>query len=169
MKLILRILFWLSVCVIVLLIVLPIIKSLLPVEFVNDRHQGIYDGFRIFGLAGAIILTLTGTIKKKDTTGEVIGKIVLTLFALLIPFCIMVTTVFDGMCRWVNDKALFVNNRKSSSQIVLRSYGCGAVDSGSPKYGTFEIRDLPFGLIWVTKTDTLNIDRTVWIRVAEKG
>jgi hypothetical protein len=164
----LKIIFWLSICAIVLLIAIPIIKSLLPVEFVNDRYQGIYDGFRVFGLGVAILLTLTGTIKKKDKIGEVIGKIVLTLFALLIPFCIMFTMIFNGMCRWVNDKPLFVNDRKPSRQIVLRSYGCGAVDSGSPKYGVFEIRDLSFGLIWVTKTDTLSIDRTVWIRTTEK-
>jgi hypothetical protein len=164
MKLLFKIVFLVSVSTIFILIVFLIVKSLLPLEFANGRQEERYDEFRFWGLPLAIILTLTGTIKPKDTGGDIVRKIVLTALVSMIPVFLMFMTALSGMCSWTTNETLFVNSTNTSKKIVRRSYGCGAVDSQSPSYGAFKVKKLPLGFIWVTKADTLNIDRKVWIK-----
>jgi NADPH:quinone reductase-like Zn-dependent oxidoreductase len=64
---------------------------------------------------------------------------------------------------------LFDNSENPSEKIVLREFGCGATDSGSPALRVCKIKTITPYLIWVTKTDTTTIDRQVWKRAKENS
>ncbi|ANH80883.1 hypothetical protein A8C56_07730 [Niabella ginsenosidivorans] len=68
------------------------------------------------------------------------------------------------MCRWANNKILFENIKDKTAKIVLRDFGCGATDSGSPAYKICKIKNISSLFIWVTNVDTTKIDRQIWQR-----
>jgi hypothetical protein len=123
---------------------------------------------RFFGLPVAILLTLFGTLKQKDAATTRMIKIVLTICVAIFSVFILFMTVFASMCRWTNNKVLFENKNDKTTKIVLRDFGCGATDSGSPTYKVCKIKSISPLLVWVTNIDTTKIDRVTWQRVENK-
>ena len=165
MNRLLKIIFWTSISIVILVIIFSLTKQFLPLEFESDDDELVFENFRLWCLPIVILLTLTKTLKHKESTGIIIGKIGLTILIALIPVFIMFITAFDGLCGWATEKILFENKVASSKKIVLRSFGCGAVDASAPTFGVFKVRNLPFHLVYITKIDTSKIDKREWKRI----
>lgn len=160
-----KIIYWGSLAFIFVFIIVPFAGQFTPLELTSDNFQDLFEQIRFFGLPIAILLTLFGTLKQKDPTDTRIGKIVLTICVAAFSAFILFMTVFAGMCRWTNNKVLFENKNDKTTKIVLRDFGCGATDSGSPTYKVCKIKRISPLLVWVTNVDTTKINRVAWLRV----
>jgi hypothetical protein len=162
MKKVPKIIFITSLTFLSLVILKAIFGHYIPLEFTNDQEELIFDEIRFWGFPIAILLTLFGTIRPKDEAGLIIAKVVLTLMVLGISFFIMVMSIFAGMCRWSNEKELFQKINDPDTKIVLRDYGCGALDSSPATHKVFKIKHITFHFIWVTPIDTTKVDKRDW-------
>ena len=123
-----------------------------------------FDGIRFYGFPVAIILTLTGTIKKKDTTGTMVLKIFITIVISAFSLLVMIMALFAGMCDWTTDKVFFENKHRTSTKIVQRSYGCGATDGSAATIKIVKVKEITPYLIWVASIDTTKINKGEWTR-----
>jgi hypothetical protein len=82
------------------------------------------------------------TIKKEYSRDRIIATVGLTVLASVICFLVLLFSVFAGMCAWTDNKTLFIKANDPTTKIILRDYGCGATDSGSPIYKVFKVKDL---------------------------
>jgi hypothetical protein len=160
-----KIVYWTSLVLIFGFVIVPFVGQFTPLELTNDNLQDSFEQVRFFGLPIVILLTLFGTLKSKDSPGSKTTKIVVTICISLFSFFVLFMTVFAGMCRWTNNKILFENISDKTAKIVLRDFGCGAIDSGTPTYKVCKVKYITASLIWVTSIDTTKIDREIWQRV----
>jgi hypothetical protein len=165
MQTISKITYWTSLVSIFAFVVIPFVGQFTPLELTSDNFKSSFEQFRFWGLPVAILLTLAGTIKPNNSPTNKTTKIILTFCIAGISVIILILTVFSGMCRWTNNKTLFNNINDNTNKIVLRDFGCGALDSGSPNYKVCKIKNILPSLIWVTDIDTTKIDRQIWQRV----
>ncbi len=163
-----KIIYWTSLVLIFIFVIVPFVGQFTPLEFTNANFQSLFEQFRFFGLPPVILLTLFGTLKAKDSSATKTTKIVLTICVSLFSVFILFLSIWAGMCRWTNNKVLFTNLNDKTTKIVLRDFGCGATDSGSPTYKVCKIKTILPSLIWVTGIDTTKIDRKIWQRVDNK-
>ncbi len=161
----LKIVYWTSILIPCFWVLTTILGNLVPLEFSNNNSEFIYDSIRFYGIPIAIMLTLTGTIKSKDTSGSIATKIFLTICVSAFSIFIMFMTLFAGMCDWTTDKIFFENKQNSSIKIVQRSFGCGATDSSPATLKVFKVREITPYLIWVTSIDTNKINKDEWKRI----
>lgn len=163
-----KIIYRASLILIFILVIVPFVGQFTPLEITNEKFQNSFEQVRFFALPIVILLTLFGTLKKQDSAGTKTTKIVLTICISLFSIFVLFMTMFAGMCRWANNKILFENINNKTTKIVLREFGCGATDSGSPTYKVCKIKNITPFLIWVTSVDTTKIDRQVWQRPESK-
>ena len=163
-----KIIYKTSLVLIFIFVIVPFVGQFTPLEFTNDNFQSLFEQFRFFGLPVVILLTLFGSLKPKDSSATKTTKIVLTICVSLLSVFILFISIWAGMCRWTNNKVLFNNINEKNTKIVLRDFGCGATDSGSPIYKVCKIKNILPSLIWVTVIDTTKIDRQIWQRVDNK-
>lgn len=163
-----KIIYWTSLTLIFIFVIVPFVGQFTPLEFTDDNFQNLFEQFRFFGLPVVILLTLFGTLKTKDSTATKTTKIVLTICVSLLSIFILFISIWGAMCRWTNNKVIFNNINDKTQKIVLRDFGCGALDSGSPTYKVCKIKTIRPSLIWVTGIDTTKIDRQIWQRVDNK-
>src|SRR5690606_10065784 len=97
-----KIIYWTSLVLIFVFVIVPFVGQFTPLEFTNDNFSDLFEQVRFFGLPIVILLTLFGTVKAKDSTGTKTGKIVLTICISLFSFFVLFMTAFAGMCRWTN-------------------------------------------------------------------
>lgn len=161
----LKIAFWTSIILPCFWILTAILGNFIPLEFANNDGEFIYDSIRFYGFPIAIMLTLTGTIKSKDTSGIIATKIFLTICVSVFSIFVVVMTLFAGMCDWTTDKVFFENKQNSSIKIVQRSFGCGATDSSPATLKVFKVREFTPYLIWVTSIDSNQINKSEWTRM----
>lgn len=136
----------------------------IPLEFTDRKEQYYYESIRFFGFPIAILLTLTGTVKNKDHNGVKFGKIILTVLTSLAVFYFSGLAILGDMCQWSTERIVF-ESKIDSDKIVIRSFGCGATDSGSPTYGTFKVKYFTRHFILATPIDTTRVDQTLWKRI----
>ena len=161
----LKIIFRASVSLIVLLLIILIIWPFQPLEFTKSEYADNFKLIPFLGLPVLILLTLTGTLKKKNSIREIVAKIFVTIFTALLPLVILFATALDGMCQWNTTKDLFENITDPSTKIVLRDFGCGATDSTSPTYQVFEITNYTSYFMRINPVDTNKIDKAQWKRI----
>lgn len=111
------------------------------------------------------MLTLTGTIKSKDTWGIIAAKVTLMAVISMLSVVIMARSALSEMCDWTTRKAIFENKQNASIKIVERHFGCGATVNSPGTYKAFKVREIAPYLIWVTTIDTNQIDKSEWTRV----
>lgn len=161
-----KIIYWTSIAVICVFTIIPFLAKFVRLEISNQGFRNVFDQIRFFIFPVAILLTLFGTIKSKDTTDTKTIKIILTVGASLISVFILAMKMFAGMCEWTTNKILFRKVDDKMTLIVLRDFGCGATDSGLSLNKVCKTKNLFPSVIWVTEIDTSKIDRKVWQRVA---
>lgn len=165
MQVFFKIIYWTSTFLLCFWILTGVFGRFFPLEISDKDAELMYESFRFYGFPIAIILTLTGTVKKGDTSGNVVSKVFLTLLIAAFSVIIMFMTLFFEMCDSTTVKVLFENKQNASIKIVERSFGCGATDSSPATFKIFKIREISSYLIWVTAIDTTQIDKSKWKRV----
>ena len=160
-----KLVYWTSLSLILFFIILAVARQFIPLELTNQKFQNVWDDIIFYGFTGAILFTLTGTIKKSDTSASVLNTVLLTFLITGISLIIMFMALFTDMCSWTTDKVLFKNRQDHSVQIVKRNYGCGATDSGKPRTKLFKVHALTKNVSWVTIADTNAINTNKWRRI----
>jgi len=168
MKLILKIIFWMSISFIGTCIFVGLLGLVLPIEIIDDKIDHLYFNIRFYGFPISIILTLTGTIKPTDKLGLIIGKILATIGGSIVSIFIGFVLLFTGMCGWLTDDILFENKSDTSTKIEVRHYDCGATDSDRPNLKTYKVVSLTKYFIWRTRVDTNDINKDEWTRIRMK-
>ena len=90
---------------------------------------------------------------------------VFTIVAIVISIPIILISILgNSMCGY-SDSVLF-KNKSSKSDIVARSYGCGAYDNDFPHYRYYKRTSLLGSLHFYERIDTSTLDKSTW-RVAD--
>lgn len=160
-----KIIYWTSIVLLCFWTLTGLFGGFLPLEISNNEFELTYDSIRFYGFPICIILTLTGTIKRQDTSGIVTTKVLTTLLISGFSVFIMFMTLFAGMCDWTTYKVFFENKQNPSTKIVQRSFGCGATDSSPATLKIFKIREFTPYFICVTSVDTTEINKSEWTRI----
>ncbi len=167
MQLLLKVIYRTALFMLIFWLGVAVLSNFVPLEFASQNVEHSYYSIRFYGVPIAIIFTLTGTLKKKESWGEIISKIVLTIFACLGSLVIMTMMLFGGMCAWTTDKVLFEHKQQSTIKIEKRSFGCGATDSGPSKPGIFKVNNFTPYFRYATPIDTNEIDKNEWLRIKQ--
>jgi hypothetical protein len=119
------------------------------------------------GLPIAILLTLTGTIKRTNDKSKNVIIIVTTIAGSLISFFIIVSMLFSvGFLTITNDTLLYKHKTNQTIEIMKQTVGQGAFGADGHRIVKLE----PFLYFWnkTTIIDTTTISKTDWIFVNEK-
>ena len=144
-------------------IIIPIIGDYFSLEISNDSLKVVLSSIKFFGVPLAVLLTLVKTIKNVDTVLVKVLKVVFTSFIALISIFYLLVSAFE-LCNRTTLETLFVNKENENITIVVREFGCGAVDStpaNRDNYKNWKINDY---LIRSTPIDTSEIDKTMWVK-----
>jgi hypothetical protein len=116
---ILKIIYWTAIFLLCFWIWTAILGVFVPLEFSDVSYESFYDSIRFYGFPIAIMLTLTGQIKKQDAVIRIVIKVLATIGAAVFSVFIMYVILFaGGMCEWSN-KILFINKVNSSAKLWL--------------------------------------------------
>ena len=168
MQLLLKVIYRTAVFMLIFWLGIAVLSNFVPLEFASQKVEHLYYSIRFYGVPIAIVFTLTGTIKKKESWVEIISKIILTIFACFGSIAIMTIMIFvGGMCAWTTDKVLFEHKQQSTIKIEKRSFGCGATDSSPSTPGVFKVRNFTPYFVYITRIDTNEINKSEWLRVKQ--
>ncbi|MCJ8292192.1 MAG: hypothetical protein HRT58_20110 [Crocinitomicaceae bacterium] len=166
MKRVSKIIFISSVAFIVLCCLIHILIKNSNFEFIDAVDW--FDDFLIFGVPIAILLTLfridySSNSQEIDIV-ETVSTITIMALAVFVFLYFFLSYLFD-FCGTDYEQAIYRSKETPSLQIVERSFGCGAIDSGPPNISLYEIERYRLGLIYVKPIDTSRIDLKLWDRV----
>jgi hypothetical protein len=136
-----------------------------PLEFADGEIELVYYSMCYYGLPISVLLTLTGIIKKEDRFDTILFKIFMIICASVLAMLLMTIIAFGSMCGWTTERELYEYKQIPTTKIILRSYGCGAVDSSPILYKVSEISQVTPYLIWSADIDTNKIDKSDWRRI----
>jgi hypothetical protein len=147
--------------------VLLTLYIILPIEFSNADLKEIT--FRVIWFTGPILfmLTLLKLAINKKTKSEVIVQIISTVVTSVAIFVFLGIYWFCAiMSGYIQDKILF-EKKNSNQKILVRHHDVGgAYNSDMPKYEINKIIPLTKYFQLGIKTDTTNIDKNDWTRIA---
>lgn len=163
-----RIVFISSLFVIVLIITFRMLLSLTHLEYASNAVSASLNSFTGILLPLAIVLTLTGTLFEKDGILAAISKVILTLFVALVTLFLMMVSGI-GFCGWSHRETAFSNKENPSKTIVIRDFGCGAMDGGPTRSAVFMVNPVAPGLNWTVEVDTLKLDTVKWTSLRDNN
>jgi hypothetical protein len=146
-------------------LITPITGRFIPIEFANTGIRDRAEESRFFAVPVLIAIILFSTIKYADTALEKILKVISALGAAFLVMIIMGMSALAGMCSWSNGEVLYQHRLQKGTRIVVRYYGCGATDSGSPTKKICTISQITPFFIRVAAADTTGLDPEIWQRV----
>lgn len=157
-----KIVFWIAITFIGLWLLMPLLRWILDLEFATDSIKSEYKEFLFFTVPIALLLTLFGTIKSKDSRLKVVSKVFGTFVIVVITVLIMFISIFYDMCSWTNRKILYESKNDLNTKIIARDFGCGATDSRPPRVGVHKVEYFTDYFIHTTEIDTAKIDKDEW-------
>jgi hypothetical protein len=141
---------WIVVCLLII-----IFGDAFPIEFSSAKMRSIFFIALCLGLPISIIWTCYQIFHFKSKAFGV-GATMISL-----PI-ITIALLGRTMCA-TTDEILYAN-RNNSSNIVAKSFGCGAWDSDFPKYSYYRQSSI-LGIFYLNvKVDTSRLDKTIWIK-----
>jgi hypothetical protein len=165
MKVLDKFIFWISIVVIITWMISSLFGKVLPLEIKIGKSGGLYQLFLFYGLQTAVMFTLFGTLKQKDSKKRIILKVILTSVVAATASFLAFITIFSGMCSWSTDRILLEKKDSPDTQIVLRRKGCGKEKGIYPIYKTCKVKYLISDLYWIKDIDTAKIDKKQWRQV----
>jgi hypothetical protein len=168
MNLLLKIIYWGSVAFICFNLLIALFLPTFPFEFINDRVEEFFYGLHFWGGLFAILIVGVGTIKREEGSGLAVIKIFFTMIGMVIYFCIILISVFSNLCSETTGEVLFEKKGDPSTKVVMRYFGCGAVDSTPETPYIRRIKEIAHLFIWVSDVDTSKLDKTEWKRIDNK-
>ncbi|MBB6269893.1 heme/copper-type cytochrome/quinol oxidase subunit 4 [Pedobacter cryoconitis] len=165
MQILNKVIFWVSIVVILTWMMLSLFGKLIPLEIKIGKSGGLYQVFLFYALQTAVMLTLFGTLKQKDSRRRLIIKLILTC-AIAVAACFLtIVTIFSGMCSWNTDRVLLEKKDAPDTRIVLRRKGCGEQKKKYPLYKTAQEKHIIADLYWIKDIDTNQLDQKQWNRL----
>ena len=162
-----RIIFCLTIFFIVVNVFVLTIGQSLPIEFRVSKIKNEYYNFIFNALPFSILLTLFGTIKKRNAIGKNWAIGILTVLSVGFTFFLLTSIMFSvGFGSWTNNNTLYRNKTNKNMSIADQMYDAGALG-----YGGHRIVELtPFLKYFqiIKRVDTTKIDTTKWILVNEE-
>ena len=146
---------------------MPLIRYVFNLEFATDDFELQYRHFLFFAVPIAVILTLCGTVKGKDSIPLVTGKLLGTLALAALSVFLMFGSALSSMCTYTNKEVLFEKKDDPNTQIIVREFGCGAVDGGPPVISVHKVNHFTNFFIRSSRIDTSTIDKNNWVKVVE--
>lgn len=147
-----------------LLIALPIVWRFIPLDFASASIEADFQKAWFFTFIGAILGTLSGTLKKEDHAAVMVIKILLTLFAAFCSLIVIGLIALGSMCGSVTTNTLFIKKSNPGVSIVTRAFGCGATDSSPATVSIKKLRKITPFFIWLTPVDTSKIKKEDWVK-----
>lgn len=147
-NIILKTIFWLAIVFIIVALYALTFGQSSNIEFADWKLSRLFYDTIIQGLPIAILLTLTGSIKRRNEKSKNINLIVLTIIGSVISFFIMVSMLFSvGFLTITNDTLLYRNKTNPTTTIMVQTIGQGAI--GSDRHRAVKLE--PFFLNFGTK------------------
>ena len=168
MEIINKIIYWTSLTLIFLFVIVPFVAIFTPFEYTNDELWSQIVRVRFLWLPVLILLTLFGTLKPQNSASNNQIKIILTICVSLFFTFISFVIMFAYKGKWTDKEILFNNINDKNTKIVLQEYGLGGGLYKTPTYRICKIKNILPSLIWVTEIDTTKIDRQTWQQVEEQ-
>lgn len=168
MNLILRIIFRTALLYLTIATIAFTAGQIIPIEFSEQSDRNLFYDVGFVAIPVSILLTLTGTIKRKDETKRKLMKIWLTIFASGLSVVLLFLHLFTvGFGAWVDLNVKFRNKENNNIKIVEQLYDIGAFGYGGQRV----VKMIPLTPLfnYIEKTDTTNIDRGKWTFVNEVG
>ena len=111
-----------------------------------------------------ILLTLIGTIRKKNSKIKNGIIIFLTAILSLIVFSYLLQNMFSiGFGNWENMEILYTNKKDKSKKIIKQQYDAGALGYGN--YRIVEITNFTKYFNKIDNIDTMKVNKTEWKKV----
>jgi len=160
MKIIRVIIFWTAIVFILLTVFSLTVGQLLPYEFADPKVMHRYYDTIMQGFPIAILLTLFGTIKRKNSKTQNWIFAALTILASIFSFFIMVSLIFRiGFGSWITVTTLY-QHRTSNKMIKEQLFDVGAFGYSGKRI--VEIKPVLKYWILPKKIDTSTIDKNAW-------
>ncbi len=161
-KILLRIIFWLAIIFTVISFYSLTIGENMNIEFADWRLMQKYYEIILEWLPLAVLLTLCGTIKRKNSKLRNIVIAITTMTVSLFSFFIIVGTMFAiAFGAWMDTTTLYESRENHHVTIKEQRF-----DEGALGYGGIRIVKLkPFMKYWniVTEVDTTTLNKKEWI------
>ena len=147
-----------------------ILFSIFSLEFKKSSDGSTLYLYLTFLIPMALLLTMTGTIKKrnsKDRNWGIAGlTILISVAVFIIMFSLLMQVAFGG---WTNQSILFRNKSNSSISINEQIWDVGALGYDRNSKRIVKLKPVLKYLNQVTPIDTGSLDKTEWIFVNEDG
>ena len=167
LNIILKTIFWLTILFVVVTFYALTFGQSSTYEIADGKLKQQFYDIIMQGLPIAVLLTLTGTIKRTYDKSKNIAIIVVTIIGSIISFFIMVSLLFSvGFLTITNDTLLYRDKTRPTTIIMSQTIGQGAL--GEDGHRTVKLE--PFLKFWnkTTIIDTTTIDKSEWIFVSKK-
>ena len=168
LNIILRTIFLLTIAVIVVTIFTLTVGQWLPIEFRDNKMQRTFYDFVYTTFPLSILLTLSGTIKKKNKRSRnwTIGSV--TVLSTVLCYVILVGVMFSiGFGAWTNETILFVKKDNTNISINQQIFDIGALGTGAER--TVQLSPFLTYFQKVKIIDTNKIDKAQWTFVNAEG
>ena len=165
-----RIVFWAAILFFISLFGGLVLYSILFLEFKNSGYVSDLYSYLIFLIPLAILLTMAGTINKRNSKEKNSTVVWLTFFIAIVVFVVLFSmTMFIGFGGWRNEAILYRNNKDKNISINQQIWDVGALgyDRGSKR--VVKLKPLLSYFYQVSIIDTTNLDKSEWIFVNEEG
>ncbi len=143
------------------------IGQLVRYEFAHCSEAHVFKNIMMEGLPFAVLLTLFGTIKRKNSSSKNWAITGATALVCVISFFIVFLTTFTiGFGAWITESILY-KHKQSNKIICEQLYDIGAFGYGGRRI--VEIKPVFNYWILPTPVDTAKINKNDWIFVNEGG
>ena len=158
-----RVLYFLSVAIIILWLARPIIFQLIGLEFVNDDFRFDYIISWRYILPIAILTTLIGELGKGKSRIEIFKHLIIRIGIAILGIGLVFLSFFANFCTWIEQDIIYVST-SGSGRIVSGKVDCGALGSSSnSKLSIKRILPINSYIQWEKECDTTKIDHKKWI------
>jgi membrane protease YdiL (CAAX protease family) len=162
--------FYLTIFFFFLLFVGLVSFSVFSLEFKSKTFGSTLYLYLLFLIPISIILTLAGTLNKKNTNNRnwVIGglTILLVVATFLIMGSLLMHLTFGG---WTNETILYRAKHNSNVSINEQIWGVGALGYNRNRTRIVKLKPVLKYLYQVTLVDTGRLEKAEWIFVNEEG
>jgi hypothetical protein len=165
-----RVVFWAAILFFISLFGGLVLYSVLSLEFKNSGYVNDLYSYLIFLIPLTILLTMAGTINKRNSKEKNSTVMWLTFFIAIVVFVVLLSiAMFIGFGGWRNEAILYRNNKDKNISINQQIWDVGALsyDRGSKR--VVKLKPLLSYFYQVSIIDTTNLDKREWMFVNEEG
>lgn len=160
-----KVIFKISIAFMVFWLLSFLLRSIDLVEFSEIKYRNTFDQILSLGLPISVLLTLTGTLGRRNGPGRFIATIMLTITAAIGMFIIhLIMYLSVDWCFANFSTTLYTHKTDDNIQIMTRSYSCDAWEADFVFYeGQYKVHWYGPFFITTEPIDTASINKSEWI------